>query len=39
MEKLDLKYVFAPVDKAANNVIIIWKRHYVEVFAYILSVV
>ena len=22
---------FAPADKAANNVIIIWKRHYVEV--------
>ena len=31
MEKLHRKYVFAPVDKAANNVIIIWKRHYVEV--------
>ena len=28
---LHRKYVFAPADKAANNVIIIWKRHYVEV--------
>ena len=26
-----VKYVFAPVDKAANNVIIIWKWHYVDV--------
>ena len=31
MEKLHRKYVFAPADKAANNLIIIWKRHYVEV--------
>ena len=31
MEKLHRKYVFAPADKAANNVVIIWKRHYVEV--------
>ena len=31
METLHHKYVFAPADKAANNVIIIWKRHYVEV--------
>ena len=31
MEKLHSKYVFAPTDKAANNVIIIWKRYYVEV--------
>ena len=31
MEILHRKYVFAPADKAANNVIIIWKRHYVEV--------
>ena len=31
MEKLHSKYVFAPVDKAANNVIIIWKRYYVHV--------
>ena len=31
MEKVHRKYVFAPADKAANNVIIIWKRHYVEV--------
>ena len=30
MEKLHRKYVFAPADKAANNVIIIWKRHYVK---------
>ena len=30
MEKLHRKYVFAPADKAANDVIIIWKRHYVE---------
>ena len=29
-ENLQRKYVFAPADKAANNVIIIWKRHYVE---------
>ena len=31
MAKLHRKYIFAPADKAANNVIIIWKRHYVEV--------
>ena len=31
MEKLNRKYVFAPADKAAKNVIIIWKRQYVEV--------
>ena len=31
MEKLHSKYVFAPADKAANNVIIIWKKYYVEV--------
>ena len=32
MEKLHSKYVFAPADKAANNVIIIWKRYYLDVF-------
>ena len=26
MERLHSKYVFAPADKAANNVIIIWKK-------------
>ena len=31
MEKPHSKYVFAPADKAANNVIIICKRYYVEV--------
>ena len=31
MEILHSKYVFAPADKAANNVIIIWKRYYVDV--------
>ena len=31
MEKLHRKYVFVPADKAENNVIIIWRRHYVEV--------
>ena len=31
MEKLHSKYVFAPADKAANNVIIIWKIYYVDV--------
>ena len=31
MEKLHRKYVFAPADEAANTVIIVWKRHYVEV--------
>ena len=31
MERLHSKYVFAPADKAANNVIIIWKRYYVDV--------
>ena len=31
MEKVHSKYVFAPADKAANNVIIIWKKYYVEV--------
>ena len=30
MEKLHCKYVFAPADKAANNVIIIWKRRGFE---------
>ena len=29
IEKLHHKYIFASVDKAANNVIIIWKRHCV----------
>ena len=27
MERLHSKYVFAHADKAANNVIIIWKRY------------
>ena len=31
MEKLHSKYVFAPADKAANNVIVICKKYYVEV--------
>ena len=31
MGKLHSKYVFVPADKAANNVIIIWKRYYVDV--------
>ena len=31
MEKLHRKYVFAPADKAANNVIINLKLHYMEV--------
>ena len=31
IEKIHRKYVFAPADKAANNVIIIWKRHYVDI--------
>ena len=31
-EKLHSKYVFAPADNAANNVIIIVKRYYVDVF-------
>ena len=31
MEKLHSKYVFAPADKAANNVIIIWKRYYLDI--------
>ena len=31
MERLHSKYVFAPADKAANNVIIIWKKYYVDV--------
>ena len=31
MKKLNSKYVFAPADKSANNVIIIWKRYYVDV--------
>ena len=31
MEKLHSKYVFAPADKAANYVIIIWKRYNVDV--------
>ena len=31
MEKLHSKYVFATADKAANIVIIIWKRYYVDV--------
>ena len=32
IEKLHRKIVFAPFDKAANNVIIISKIYYVEVF-------
>ena len=31
MERLHSKYVFVPVDKAANNVIIIRKRYFVDV--------
>ena len=31
MKKLHRKYAFAPADKATKNVIIILKRHYVEV--------
>ena len=31
MEILHSKYVFAPTDKAANNVTIIWKRYYVDI--------
>ena len=31
MERLHRKYVFAPADKAANNVIVIWKKYYVDV--------
>ena len=31
MEKLHSKYAFSLDDKAANNVIIIWKRYYMEV--------
>ena len=31
MEKLHSKYVLSPLDKAANNVIIIWKRCYLDV--------
>ena len=30
IENFHSKYVFAPSDKAANNVIIIWKRYYVD---------
>ena len=31
LEELHQKYVFVPIDKAANNVAIICKKHYVEV--------
>ena len=31
MEKLHSNYVVAPPDKAANDVIIIWKRYYVDI--------
>ena len=31
LEELHKKYVFVPIDKAANNVAIICKKHYVEV--------
>ena len=31
MERLHSKYVFSPADKAANNIIIIWKKYYVDV--------
>ena len=31
MERLHSKYVFDHADKAANNVITIWKRYYVDV--------
>ena len=30
-EKLHSKHVFAPADKAANNVKVIWKRYYMDV--------
>ena len=30
-KKIHSKYVFAPADKAANIVITIWKRYYVDV--------
>ena len=31
LEQLHQKYVFVPIDKAANNVAIVCKKHYVEV--------
>ena len=31
MEKLNIKCVFAPANKAGNNVIIIWQRYYVDI--------
>ena len=31
MDKLHEKYVFVPADKAANNIIIIWKLYYVQI--------
>ena len=31
LEELHKKYVFVPIDKAANNVAIVCKKHYVEV--------
>ena len=31
LEELHQKYVFVPIDKAANNVAIVCKKHYVEV--------
>ena len=31
LEKLHKKYVLVPIDKAANNVAIICKKHYVDV--------
>ena len=37
MEKLHSKYVFVPADRAANNVIIIWKRYYMDVLKELLN--
>ena len=31
MKDLGEKYVFVPVDKASNNVAVIWKKYYIDV--------
>ena len=31
LKQLGEKFVFVPADKAANNVVIVWRRYYIEV--------
>ena len=31
MKKLPCKHVFVPADKAANNIIMVWKIYYIQI--------